>query len=292
MFKNREGIPGILDGSYEYAFTPTKAGKNTFLYIDYIGHLVCDNRYCLLRASYSHFLLMYLFSGHAVVETEGVSYEVGKNQAFLIDTSKPHIYACSEAMECIWCHFEGNASENIFNYIIGNNHGKHVFNLRENSDFLSKFGGLLYSFTRNDRNSYTSEIMVSAQLHEILALLLMDSKVHKFSPIDEAIRYIQQYYDEDISLNTLAKIARLSVSRFSALFKQETGFSPYQYVLNTRLHIACQLLSNSEFSIEEISARVGFSTPTLFITAFKQKYETTPNKYRKDHSYTHAAMQN
>lgn len=287
MYRNREGISGIQDGSYEYAYTPTKAGKKTFLYVDYIGHTFCGPEYCLLRASYSHFLLMYLFNGQAVVETEGMSYVVNKNQAFLINTSKPHIYGCMEEMECLWCHFDGTGAEALFDYIIKSNHNKHVFTFNEGSEFLNKLGTLLYSFTRGEKNNYLAEITVSARLHEILGLLLTESRIKKFSPIDEATHYIQNYYATNITLSTLSKVAGLSISRFSALFKAETGYSPYQYVLSTRLHIACQLLANSEFTVEEISAKIGFSSPTLFITAFKQKYGTTPNKYRCLRSYTH-----
>src|SRR5699024_6537096 len=89
---------------------------------------------------------------------------------------------------------------------------------------------------------------------------------------------------EPITLNQLAHQAGLSVSRFSSLFKKETGYAPYQYILFTRLHASRQLLTGTVSSINEIAAYVGFSDASSYIAAFRKKYSCTPLQYRARNS--------
>ena len=60
--------------------------------------------------------------------------------------------------------------------------------------------------------------------------------------VDRAILHMQQHLDENISLNELSKQYNYSVSRFSNLFKQKTGYAPIDYFLQMKMQKACQQL--------------------------------------------------
>jgi AraC-like DNA-binding protein len=274
---NRENIPGILDTSFEYIHTPTSIAKQLYLYIEYIGHAYCDKRYCLSRKSYAHFLLMYVLGGNGVLCTQGRDYVLEPGQAFLIETARSHIYGALGDFETLWVHFNGLHFADFYNHMIAAN-GGHVFMPKDQMTFMDKF---LHLIRDQEAATPQPEIMVSAKLYELLALLVAKVPGSQESPINTAINYINRNYSEKITIDMLAKQVSISASRFSTLFKQETGYSPYYYIINTRLHAAYQLLSSCSNSIEHIALDVGFNDASSFIYSFRKKYKITPAQFRK-----------
>lgn len=275
-YSNREELPGILEGSVEFAYNPTQRGKESLLYPEYLGEVYCDSSYCLSRNRYCHYYLMHLLSGTAVIQTGDCDYAVEEGQTFLICTAKPHVYGCTDSMHCLWIHFAGNGSDGIFDYLIKKNGMRHVFTVSPDSEYVNKLWDFIHIFSENEPDS---ELAISMKLYEVLALLGINSQQPSVSQIDRVIRYINQNYAEEIDLEELARAAQLSVSRFSEVFKNETNCSPYKYVINTRLHVACRMLSSTKLSVSEVAERVGFGSATSFIYSFRQKYGITPKQY-------------
>lgn len=84
------------------------------------------------------------------------------------------------------------------------------------------------------------------------------------------------------SLSELAGVTNLSRSRFSRLFKSETGVSPGEYLIRLRMERACQLLEATTFlSIKQIMAEVGYYNKSNFARQFKRYFYVTPSEYRK-----------
>lgn len=279
MISNSRHVPGVLPDSFEAAHQPTQTAQELFLYIEYIGHAHCSPEYSVIRRKYCHYLLMYILKGKMVFTTEGQTYEAEAGQAFLIETQKPHIYGALGSVETLWIHFDGKNFHAFFRHLISVNHNQPVFDLKNNTEFYTKIQDLVHSYASSDRYP---EIIVSAKLYELLGLLLAKNEITDIDSIDRIVRYINHHYAEPLTLELLASKANLSVSRFCALFKKETGYSPYKYIVNTRLHASCQYLTSSTYSIESIAAHVGFSDASSYIVSFRHKYKTTPGKFRAD----------
>nr|WP_246367099.1 helix-turn-helix transcriptional regulator [Paraliobacillus salinarum] len=64
-------------------------------------------------------------------------------------------------------------------------------------------------------------------------------------------------------------------------FTKETGVTPYQYVMNTRIAAARFLLKASDASIKDIAFSTGFQSESSFCTCFKKIEQLTPSQYRK-----------
>ena len=79
----------------------------------------------------------------------------------------------------------------------------------------------------------------------------------------------------------LADSFYLDEAYFSRLFKEKTGLSPKQYLLNVRLKRAKELLSETVYPIKEISTATGFSDPLYFSKLFLKKEGISPSLYRK-----------
>ena len=104
---------------------------------------------------------------------------------------------------------------------------------------------------------------------------------HHAPAIETARAYIQENFQEDISLDQIARHACVSPFHFSRLFRRHTAFSPYQYLLHVRLKHAGMLLRNGTLPIGEIATLSGFRSAENFSTAFRQKLGRPPKEYRK-----------
>ena len=86
---------------------------------------------------------------------------------------------------------------------------------------------------------------------------------------------------EDIGVRELAAIAGLSTYHFGKLFRQSTGRTVYQYVLDQRMFRACELLRRQQLNLASIGAQVGFSNPAHFSTAFRKRIGASPRAYQR-----------
>ncbi|MBE9183007.1 helix-turn-helix domain-containing protein [Oculatella sp. LEGE 06141] len=93
--------------------------------------------------------------------------------------------------------------------------------------------------------------------------------------------YIHAHLDQDIKLVDLANVASVSQFHFSRLFKQSTGLSPHQYLLQQRVERAKQLLKTSQLAIAKIALQCGFNSQSHLGKAFRDATGMTPKDYRK-----------
>ncbi|WP_427158062.1 helix-turn-helix domain-containing protein [Aliinostoc sp. HNIBRCY26] len=98
--------------------------------------------------------------------------------------------------------------------------------------------------------------------------------------LQQIIDYIHANLDCNIGLTQLADLAQMSLSHFSRLFKQSTGYSPHQFVIKCRVERAKELLLKSEESITDITYKVGFANQGHFTNHFKRLLGVTPKVFR------------
>lgn len=98
--------------------------------------------------------------------------------------------------------------------------------------------------------------------------------------ISKALQYIQEHFVEKITLDEVARVANLSRSHFSKVFKEEVGMTLIEYVEMVRMNQARMLLKTTKFSIGEISEMVGISDIFYFSKIYKKRYKVSPSKDR------------
>ncbi len=163
------------------------------------------------------------------------------------------------------------------------------------NSLLSCFLGTLKSkLTTNHLTQDYNEELFFLDLGEILIndQLELRSKINnlnqsKFSTQEEIYRridlmnqYIHDNYNNNISLEELAKIACLSKYHAVRCYQKIEGISPYKKIINLRLSKAENLLLKG-YSINEISDSCGFADYRAFSKLFKKVYHTTPSQYRQ-----------
>jgi AraC-like DNA-binding protein len=130
-------------------------------------------------------------------------------------------------------------------------------------------------------------LCASKILEHILGLLFFHnpalgrSNVDDPAPITQAIQFMRQHLNRPIELAELAHAANLSITHFSRVFKEQTGYSPIDYFIHLKVQRACQYLSTTEHPIKQVAGFVGYEDSSYFSRVFRKVMGTTPEKYRK-----------
>ena len=110
------------------------------------------------------------------------------------------------------------------------------------------------------------------------------------SMLKRALHYIDQNYtDENLSLNAVAKAANISPNYFSGVFSQEMGQTFVEYLTEKRMARAKELLRYSGKRSSEVAYEVGYRDPRYFSFLFKKTQGCTPSSYRAGNGDGHEA---
>jgi AraC-like DNA-binding protein len=108
-----------------------------------------------------------------------------------------------------------------------------------------------------------------------------DSKYQEHAGMPLVVEYIESNFTQDVSIETLADLAKLSVSQFNRNFKKIFQITPSDYINHTRLNSASQDLISTRKSITQISSENGFYDSSYFAKQFKKQFHCSPGEYRK-----------
>ena len=98
--------------------------------------------------------------------------------------------------------------------------------------------------------------------------------------IKEAITYIEQNFQNDISVVDIANRLGINRSYFGKIFKQTLKQTPQEFLINYRMIKATELLRLTKMSIGDISKAVGYENQLHFSRAFKKIYNISPREWR------------
>ncbi len=94
--------------------------------------------------------------------------------------------------------------------------------------------------------------------------------------------YIEAHLGSALSLNDLAAITCLSPYHFSRCFKQSIGVGPHRYVMGRRIERARRLLLQSDMTLTDIAAAVGFDSQSSFTARFGREVGVSPGQLRRE----------
>lgn len=100
-------------------------------------------------------------------------------------------------------------------------------------------------------------------------------------PINLCVIYIYSHLYEDLNLETLADVSKVSPSYLSSLFKEEVGIPLSEYIQQSKVEEAINLLTYTDHSLLEISSFLNFNDQSYFTKVFKRYTGFTPNQYRR-----------
>ncbi|GGH36334.1 ABC transporter substrate-binding protein [Paenibacillus segetis] len=135
------------------------------------------------------------------------------------------------------------------------------------------------------RGASLERFQVKIRLYQFVHELVRQFQLQGVTPkktdlIEQIIQYIHEHYYEPITLESLAELWSYSIQYLSKQFKQRTGRSPIEYVIQTRMAKAKEIMMCSDVSIQEIAASVGYSDVFYFTRLFKKQVGITPSQYK------------
>ncbi|TRX56489.1 helix-turn-helix domain-containing protein [Thalassomonas sp. M1454] len=146
---------------------------------------------------------------------------------------------------------------------------------------------LLLAQENNQDEEYIDSLLYTIMLHT--QRLLQKQQTNSFTSnslqlnrIRSSVEYIHQNLQEQLSVQLLAKKLDVSESYFRKIFTDVMGKTVHQFILQTRLNRARELLIHSALSISQIAQSLGFSSQSHLTTQFAKAYDVTPAQYRRN----------
>lgn len=264
-----------------YVFSPSKTAQELFLYPLQCGLFTYEPGYTLKRSSFDSFLLMFIQKGTMLLNMNGKTQPVHEKSFVLIDCYEPHGYSTRDGYECLWIHFDGGLARRYYELIVSRL--KNVFTMEDAFPVLRKMNTILRTFAENKQ---LKEPLLSKYILDILTEFMIynpdaSEAGNSSKAAEKAMTYITEHFTEDLPVSRIAAAVGMSEYHFYHVFKQETGYTPHEYIVNRRMASARYLLKYSSLPIKEICFNTGFSCESVFCNAFKKQHRMTPQQYRE-----------
>lgn len=234
-----------------------------------------------------HFVL---FGRGELIDSNGKSYQINKNEAFLLYENEQYSYCpdLRDPWSYIWVELTGSGLDKLFTAcgFDKENVCKHV------TDFA-----VFVEFMKNMYDSYDASqvqrLSCSAYFMLICAKFIEQEQQKRVSPrvaqkkrlLRNILIYINNNYAfTGLSNDLIAQTNGLSVRSLTMLFDELMGMSPVEYINAYRISVACERLQVANLSILDASHWAGFDDEKYFSRVFKKIKGITPQEYQKIHS--------
>lgn len=273
---------GVLKKSEVYFSSPSQTAKMIYFYPISAGHFFCVKDYHLVRKNYNSLLITHILDGTFTYIKDGKHTTAHKGDTVILDCYKPHEYYTNDSFESIWVHIAGANSYELFEEI-----ERSDGNLIKCKDIQHVEKLLFRIFNGIKSDNPPTELNLSLDIYKLFAELLnpQSAKSKGENSYEDCVQIVKEYISENLNENLtvgkLAEIVNMSSSHFSRIFKRQTGFSPYDYILISRLNRAKYLLQVSDMTVASIAYETGFNSESNFIFFFTENAGISPGKFRK-----------
>lgn len=257
------------------------------------GYEQCEPGHSFGPATRNHYLFHYIISGTGTLMADNAkgetqTYSIKSGQGFLIFPGQITTYIADQNLpwEYVWIEFDGlrvkealDLTELSVSTPVYHSHSK---DLRE-----QLMNEMLYIV----HHAKESPFHLIGHLYLFLDYLTQSAKSKKLVQsskmsdyyIKEAINYIEQNFQNNITIEDIAAVCGINRSYFGKIFRNSIGRSPQEFLMNYRMVKATELLKLTSLSIAEIGSAVGYENQLHFSRAFKTIYGVSPREWRNQH---------
>lgn len=243
----------------------------------------------VMRAPWAHgriskrndFYLLYSLGGNIVGQVNGKPVVIGSGDAVCMSPGTEYCFGSLDPLDewtrYFWIHFTGAEAEGVvlrsgltLNEVHSLGHCEEAFNYYEK----------LFSEFRIQGDDF--EYAAAVQLRYLLYVFGRSARVNSVGRLDRSIRYIHTHLRYDLTVEELAAMEFLGVSRYREVFRSITGVSPVEYVTRLRIERAKDILTQNNSSVAAVAESVGYANRNYFQRLFRKYTGKTPGEYRND----------
>lgn len=237
-------------------------------------------------------IIIYCMEGSGWAVIDGKRIELGPSQFITIPANTAHKYGANEnePWTIYWFHFKGEIAAFVVDLIL--------LRTRAGAAGSASSPGITYDENRiklfeeiygNLEKGYGQDNLryVNMIFYHFLSSLLYEDKFSNADNraaddiISRTIEQMQRKIHVVVGLKAFAEFANLSVSHFSAVFKEKTGYAPVEYFNHLKIQKACQYLLLTQMTVKEIAVELGIGDQYYFSRMFSRLMGYSPVEYRK-----------
>ena len=233
--------------------------------------------------------LFYCLSGEGQFYLSGQLYPVKPDDMVIVNPNVEHTEKSmdSKPLEYIVFGVEG-LTFSFGTPDVPENYGYYNYSAEKKN--LLNFSQLMLREIKEKKNGYEQ---VCHDLLEVILIYITRNDQFGIISTDasrmpkecaSAKRYLDANYAQPITLDSLADATHINKFYLSHTFSKYLGMSPITYLIQRRLQISKDLLTQTDYSIAEIAASTGFASQSYFSQIFKKFTGISPNQYRKQNA--------
>ncbi|MCI6886368.1 MAG: AraC family transcriptional regulator [Lachnospiraceae bacterium] len=238
----------------------------------------------------NHYLFHYVIAGTGTLEANDANgitrtYSVKSGEGFLIFPRQVTTYYADQThpWEYTWVEFDGLRVKEALE-LAGLTMDNPIYHSSARDLSLELKQEMLYIAQHSDQSPFH----LIGHLYLVLDYLtrssssrkqLQSGKLRDFY-VKEATSFIEQNFQNDISVEDIAAFCNLNRSYFGKIFRDAVGKSPQEFLIQYRMTKAAELLKLTELSVKDISNAVGYPSQLHFSRAFKNTFGISPREWR------------
>jgi len=255
----------------------------------------CDPSHSFGPAARNHYLFHYCLSGTGTLfahNAKGVSisYQIRSGQGFLLFPQQVSTYIADHEIpwEYVWIEFDGLRVKEAIDSI-GLSMDQPVYKARYKDISERMKEEMMYIVNHKKETPFH----LIGHLYLFLDSFVRSSASVQISKgnslrdfyIKEAFSFIEQNFQNDISVEDIAACCGLNRSYFGKIFHENMGKSPQEFLISYRMTKAAELLRLTNLSIADIGNAVGYPNQLHFSRAFKKVYGISPRQWRYENHF-------
>lgn len=231
-------------------------------------------------------ILIHCVDGKGEVSVGSNHYKLKMNQYIVIPAHVSHSYEADkdDPWTIYWMHFGGFSTLPIvteISSVVHNKRNQLIFGKEQKTLFEKIYGFLSKGYGREIVDSVALIIPSFLQPYAYPEMTSWEDDSGKHDVVQDAITFLKSSVRSKLTLQEIAASTNLSISHFSKIFKNRTGYSPIEYLNHLKIQEACFMLKFSSLRISEISFELGFEDQYYFSRLFKEHMELSPLNYKK-----------